>query len=201
MTRHIVLRRLSHAAFGLAPLVVPVSVANDVLTLAPESRLWVNGTSTVRSFECKAAVLDADVTTNGPGAVQAIFAAQKAVRAVQVAVPAQRLDCSNGTMNSHMYKALKASEHGTIAFELASYELAKAADGMRGTITGELTLGGVTKPITFTALGTEQGDQLRVIGSYQLKMTDYGLKPPTLMMGAMKVHDPVTVSFDLLLKD
>jgi hypothetical protein len=31
-------------------------------------------------------------------------------------------------------------------------------------------------------------------------MTDFGVRPPTLMMGTMKVHDPVTVHFDVLLK-
>jgi hypothetical protein len=31
-------------------------------------------------------------------------------------------------------------------------------------------------------------------------MTEYGLKPPSLMMGTMKVKDAVKVHFDLLLK-
>jgi hypothetical protein len=31
-------------------------------------------------------------------------------------------------------------------------------------------------------------------------MTEYGLKPPSLMMGTMKVKDAVQVHFDLLLK-
>jgi hypothetical protein len=34
-----------------------------------------------------------------------------------------------------------------------------------------------------------------------VRMTDFGLKPPSLMLGAFKVHDPVVVHFDLLLKD
>jgi hypothetical protein len=32
-------------------------------------------------------------------------------------------------------------------------------------------------------------------------MRDYDLKPPTLMFGRIKVHDKVTVGFDLLLKN
>jgi hypothetical protein len=31
-------------------------------------------------------------------------------------------------------------------------------------------------------------------------MTEWGLKPPTLMLGTMKVGDRVKVGFDLLLK-
>ena len=41
---------------------------------------------------------------------------------------------------------------------------------------------------------------LRVTGSYDLNMTEYGLKPPTLMFGRIKVGETVTVKFDLLLK-
>jgi hypothetical protein len=41
---------------------------------------------------------------------------------------------------------------------------------------------------------------MRVKGSYDLRMTEYGLKPPSLMMGAMKVKELVKVNFDLLLK-
>jgi hypothetical protein len=32
-------------------------------------------------------------------------------------------------------------------------------------------------------------------------MTEYGVKPPSLMLGTMKVGDPVTVSFDLVLSE
>jgi hypothetical protein len=39
-----------------------------------------------------------------------------------------------------------------------------------------------------------------VTGSYPLKMTEYGLKPPSLMFGRIKVAESVRVNFDLLLK-
>ena len=38
-------------------------------------------------------------------------------------------------------------------------------------------------------------------GSYTVKMTEFGLKPPTLMMGTLKVNENVAVNFDLYLKD
>jgi hypothetical protein len=31
-------------------------------------------------------------------------------------------------------------------------------------------------------------------------MTEFGLRPPSLMLGTMKVRDKVTVNFDLYLK-
>ena len=186
----------------LLPAVVAWTAATNVLTLQPESRLWIKGTSTVRSFECKAGALDAKVESTGPGATAALMSGTKAVTSAEVSILADRLDCGNGTMNSHMKKALKATEHPTIRFRIASYTLAKSAEGMKADLTGTLTLGGVEKPVTVSAIGKDEGDgKLRVNGTYELRMTEYGLKPPTLMMGTMRVNERVNVGFDLLLKN
>ena len=190
------------AAFALGPVMVLWPAAVNQMTLQTGSRLWVSGTSTVRSFECKAGELDARVVTAGTGTATALVAGEKAVQSAAVDVPAARLDCGNGTMNEHMRKALKAKDNPTIAFRVTSYDLTTGAAGAGVTMAGELTLGGVTKPITVAAKASEEaGGTLRVAGTHQRKMTEYGLKPPSLMMGTMKVGDVVTVGFDLLLKD
>ena len=194
-------KRLAQAALCIVPTVTPWAAIGTQMTLGTQSRLWVNGTSTVRSFECKAAEFDAAIESTGPGAAKAVAGGEKAVRTVTLTVPAARLDCANGTMNEHMLKALKAKEHGTITFKLSSYDVAPEGAQVKGALKGELTLGGVTKPVTISALGAAMPDgTLHVTGVYELKMTDYGLKPPSLMMGTMKVHDAVKVSFDLILK-
>ena len=184
------------------PLVIAARPAGDpALTLQPESQLWVSGTSTARSFKCQAGVLDAQVTTGGPDAVSAVIAGEKAVRTAALNVPAKALDCRNGTMNEHMLKALKATQHPTIAFKIASYDVIGAEAGLQGRATGELTLGGVSKTITVAAdLAEDVDGTLRIVGTHELNMREYGLKPPTLMMGTMRVHEKVTVGFDLRLK-
>jgi polyisoprenoid-binding protein YceI len=175
--------------------------ADVPLALQPQSRLWVDGTSTVRAFTCKAAVLEADVGAADANAVAAVLAGEKAVKGVEFRVPTAKLECGNGTMNEHMLKALKAREHGTIVFRVVSYEVAKGTEGVTGTLTGTLTLGGVEKTITVDATGRDAGSgALRVAGAYRLKMSEYGLKAPTLMFGTLKVGDTVKVGFDLLLK-
>lgn len=171
------------------------------MALQPESKLWVEGTSTTKSWSCQAPVVEADIIANDAGAAAAIVGGEKAVRSVTLRVNAPKLDCGNGTMTNHALKALKAEQHRTITFTLGSYDLAKAADGAKGTLNGTLTLGGVARPVAIVATARDAGaGKVRVTGAYQLKMTDYGLRPPSLMMGAMKVRDEVTVKFDLQLK-
>ncbi len=187
---------------GLVPAVAAWTGLKEIMTLQPESRLWIEGTSTVRSFTCKATTLDVKVESNGPAAVASLMAGDKAVRGATVTVPAARLECGNGTMNEHMLKALKAKDNPTISFRLASYDMQKADDALKGTVTGTLLLGGVEKTITMSGTAKEAPTgTLRVAGTYEINMKEYGLKPPTLMLGTMKVGEKVKVGFDLLLKD
>ena len=172
------------------------------LDLQPASRLWVAGTSTVRAFQCQAGAFDAKVESTGADAVAAVLAGQKAVTTVEVTVPAEKLDCRNGTMNEHMRKALKAKEFPTVVFRAASYDLARGSDTVNVTLTGTLTLGGVDKPITVNAQARPGSDGTLVVsGTREVHMKEFGLKPPTLMLGTMKVDEKVTVGFEVVLKN
>ena len=185
-------------------ILVPASgawtVANEQLMLQPQSRLWIDGTSTIRSFTCKAVEVNAVVEAKDANAIPTLLTGEKGVKAVQVTVPAERIDCGNGTMNEHMRKALKVAESPTITFELTDYDVTKSAEGISGTIRGTLDLGGVKKPIALQATGAPEAGMLHINGVYELRMTDYGLKPPSLMFGRIKVAETVKVGFDLLLK-
>jgi hypothetical protein len=185
-------------------IIVPASgawtVANDLLVLQPQSRIWIDGTSTMRSWTCKAGEVKAVVEAKSPNAIPQLLTGEKGVKTARVNVPAERLDCNNGTMNEHMRKALKVSDNKTIEFVLTDYDVTHGADGIAGTINGSLSLGGVTKPITMKAEGKPEGGMLHVTGVYELNMKDYGLKPPTLMFGRIKVGETVKVNYDLLLK-
>jgi hypothetical protein len=59
-------------------------------------------------------------------------------------------------------------------------------------------MNGATNKITLSISGkTLPGGDLQFTGSHSLKMTDYKMKPPTAMMGTIKVGDEVTVKFNL----
>ena len=160
------------------------------LNLAKESKLWIEGTSTVKSFSCTAAKVDVSVLAE-PGAAPA-----ELVQSASLVVPVGQLDCRNGTMNGHMQKALKADKHPTISWRMTSYRV----EGTNVVMNGRLTIAGTENPIELRGTGTaDNAGTIRFKGSTKFKMTEYGVKPPTLMLGSMKVGDPVTVGFDLVL--
>lgn len=188
-------------AFALVSTIAAWTGASYIATLQPASRLWVTGTSTVRDFTCQAKIVDASAQTTSAETAKEIMAGQKSVLTLDVRIRPENLDCANNTMNEHMRRALKADANPVIEFQLASYEMFAAGDKVTGELTGTLALGGVERMITLDAAGNATPDgALHVTGAYPLLMTDYGLKAPSLMMGAMKVNPNVKVNFDLLLK-
>jgi polyisoprenoid-binding protein YceI len=186
----------------LLPALAATPRRDPALDLQPESRLWIAGTSTVRAFQCQAGAFDAKIESTGADAVAAVLAGEKAVSTIEVTVPAEKLDCRNGTMNEHMRKALKAKEFPTVVFRAASYDLTRTNESVGVTLNGTLTLGGVEKPITVNAQAKPGTDgTLIVSGTREVRMTEFSLKPPTLMLGTMKVDEKITVGFEVVLKN
>lgn len=191
--------RITLALAALLPVLATTRRAP--IDMQPESRLWIAGTSTVRSFQCQATSFDATIES-ASGGVASVLAGEKAVSSVTVTVPVEKLDCKNSTMNEHMRKALKASQNPTVVFRVDTYELARASEGVTVTLNGTLTLGGVEKPITVNAQAKPgENGTLLVSGTREVRMTEFGLKPPTLMLGTMKVDERIKVGFDVILKD
>ena len=95
-------------------------------------------------------------------------------------------------MDDNTYKALKESKYPTISYSLKSY----AVEGEVIYLTGDLTIAGVTKPVKFKSTYTVDGNSLHFIGNYKFKMTDFGIDPPTAVMGTIKTGDVVDIRFD-----
>jgi len=173
-----------------------------VLTIQPESRLWIEGTSTVRDFRCDATRVDGAVELDPARPSIAVADLQQSVRAVRLDIAVADLDCRNNTMNDHMRKALKADQNPGIAYRMTTYQLEvqEGGDGV-ATLEGELTIAGTTQPVTIGATVAPGPDgTLKVQGSKEIIMTDFGVNPPKLMMGALKVNPRVVVHFDVVLK-
>ncbi|WP_257461078.1 YceI family protein [Archangium lipolyticum] len=191
----------------LVPLLVTLAWAGAVaaqpgMVLQPGGELAIDGTSTVRDFTCKARGVTARLTPGEAGGELVLEQLAGALSEVVLEVPAGRLDCANGTMNEHMYNALQSRQHPTIRFQMKGYEVGAVKDGQVPLrIHGELTLAGVTKPVDLDVRATQTPEGgLRVRGRYTLRMPDWGVRPPTLMLGTLKVGEAVVIRFDFALQ-
>lgn len=63
-----------------------------------------------------------------------------------------------------------------------------------GTVTGTLTVRGISKPVTVTM---KQTGEASYEGSALFKMTDFGIKPAKAALGAIGTKDEMTLQFKL----
>jgi polyisoprenoid-binding protein YceI len=95
----------------------------------------------------------------------------------------------------------KASIHNSIdedvlkrqGISFRSTEVQMAADGSGISVQGELTLGGKTRPIGFDLT---VGEDAKLTGSAVVRQSDWGIKPYSILFGAMKVADEVEVGLE-----
>ena len=67
------------------------------------------------------------------------------------------------------------------------------------TRPGALTIAGAEKSVNLDVTATRLSDGgIRADGELPLLMTDFGVKPPTAMLGTLRTSNKVTVKFSLL---
>jgi len=178
------------------------------LTLRAGSKLWLTGSSTVHDYSSQASNLDVafrcdpalwPAGATGGDAVEGLIHA-KGVTAIDVVVPVTGLKSGKDGLDRNMYKALLAPQHPEIRFTMAGYEMGAANDSA-GTIEarGMLKVAGVEREILMSATARREGETVRLRCDVPLLMTQFGIKPPKMMLGAIRTSDKVVVHIDLVI--
>lgn len=93
---------------------------------------------------------------------------------------------------------LDVEHHPMVTFRSVAIRFANA--GMF-EVRGDLTIRGVTKPVVVTALVSPNADGgLSIKGGAQVRLTDYGLQPPSAAFGTIGTKDEMALSFNLQAK-
>jgi polyisoprenoid-binding protein YceI len=92
---------------------------------------------------------------------------------------------------SNALKVLGADRFPQIYFQAS--DIGKTGDGYR--LTGSVDIHGVTRDRVIDLHVDDGGDSWRLACEADVRQTDFGVKPYSMLMGSMKVVDTVTVSF------
>jgi polyisoprenoid-binding protein YceI len=101
-------------------------------------------------------------------------------------------------MDNNTYKALKTKTNKNISFVLSSGAVTQSdPSSYLVKVIGNLTIAGKTQKIDLAATAKYNGadKSFTINGSKKLKMTDYGVDPPTAMFGTIKTGNDITISF------
>ena len=167
-------------------------------TLAPASKLWIEGTSNVHDWKAEASVVDAQIELDVAGLAAA---PAKLVKTVTVTIPVKAMKSGHGKMDENIQKALKADKNPNIIYKLTSVEAVagETKDAFTLKAAGTLNVAGVENAITMDIAATRMTDgTIKATATVPVKMTAFGVKPPTAMLGTIRCGDDVKVKFDLV---
>ena len=161
--------------------------ATQIFAFAAGSRLWIEGQSSVHPWTCEAAVPQAHLEVDAT--------APEMVRALHLKVEIAGIECGNGTMNDKLREALHADKFPAIEYRLTQAERLPEA-GTRIEATGDLSINGRTRRAAFQVDVKPQPDgTAQANGSIVMLMSDFGVEPPTAMLGLLRTADEITVRF------
>lgn len=169
----------------------------------PGSLVQIDGTSNIHDWTVKGGVIKGFIEADAEFPASATVSGAKPPR-VEVTIPVRTLKSQVAVgakkMDEVMQEHMHMAQWPNIEYRLMEL-LPKQTNSAAGTAfqfdaVGALTVSGVTRtnrmPVTIERVGP---DKLKVTGLTNLKMTDFGIKPPapTLALGLIKTGDDVTV--------
>lgn len=181
MKRYLVTAALTLAAF---------TVTADRFLGTTGSVVRVQGTSTLHAWTMESPTIQGQITAPTPDNWNA------PAQAV-VTIPVTSIRSEHAKMDKLMADALKAKTNPVIRFEMTEARPEKAtADAFVLKTKGKLTIAGATRDVAFDVQGSRNPDgRYTLVGQAPIKMTHFGIKPPTAMMGTIKTGNDVTVTF------
>ncbi|MFN0088429.1 MAG: YceI family protein [Blastocatellia bacterium] len=198
---------------GLIALVILLAMEAAAQTrtytiAASESSLWV--------FVAKTGLLSAlahdhEIGVKSFSGIVTIPQAGAAGGALTLEIDAKSLTVLDEKPSEEDKRKIAASMHGevlesqkypAIAFKSVSVAELKPAGGNAWNfiLAGDLTVHGVTKRIAVPVNLTVTPQQIRAVGKYRLKQTDFGIKPYSAAGGTIKVKNEVVVNFNIVAK-
>lgn len=95
-------------------------------------------------------------------------------------------------VRSNAMKALDVDRFPQILFQ--ANDIQQTTDGYR--LSGTLQIHGTTRERVVDVQVADLGDSWRISGDADVRQTEFGVKPYSILMGSVKIADTVTVSFD-----
>ena len=193
---------ISAVAFTIDVALGPIAGAQAPLAVG-SARVTISGTSNIHAYTASTATVNITraqlaATAAGPD-VWANVLKPGAVETFEIAIPAATLTSPREGLDKNMHKALLVKEHQDITFRLLRFEpRAGTPDALRAI--GVLKVAGVEREVTLDISTERKGSTLSVQGQVQLLMTDFGIKPPTAMLGMLKTDPKVSVAFEVALE-
>lgn len=121
------------------------------------------------------------------------------ISSLKFSVVAKSLKSEKTSMDGRTYKSMKADQFPKVTYQLTTATVTMVQDNKYAIqTTGLLSIAGKTQTISMKVMALVNADRsISCHGTQKLMLTDYGIEPPSFMLGAMKVGNDLQIRFEL----
>jgi len=152
--------------------------------------MTISGSSTLHDWESQVEKL------NVKGALMITDEQQLINQSFTVAIPVEEIKSPHKKMDKLTYEALKSKDYPEITYTLIEL---KTLENNHLRALGTLTIAGKSLPFEIEVTLSNEAGELFITGNAPITMTDYMIKPPSLMFGTINVGAVVNIHFELTL--
>lgn len=159
-------------------------INQEIKLINSESKLLIEGTSSIHDWE--SVVETYSITGN--------FQDENLTN-VSVVVKSKSIKSGKSIMDDKTYEALKTNKFSEIIFKAKTLSINE--ENIVGF--GILEIAGVSKQKELEAIIINQtATELKVKGTVSIKMSEFGIEPPTAMFGSIKTGDEIFITYELM---
>lgn len=165
------------------------------------SEMIIEGTANIKNWSMKSVLVGGFIEADARFPESALTDAKAAKPVVNVFMPVRSFKSSMVAMDNRMQKEMNEPQFKRIEYKLIELKPTSAA-GSKGALKfdaiGTLTIVGKTRTNTMPVTIEKLADgKLKINGSTPLKMTDYGITPPSTL-GLFTTGDELKLIFEWL---
>ena len=188
------MKKLISLSLGVLVTFYSIVSAQESYKINPSrSKIVVEGTSSLHDWEMKVERMMAKMNV--------VKESQKIsdIKDVSLSLHTKDILSDNSIMNGKTQDALKADKYEQIKFDLQSVSgLTFTSGSFSGVARGNLFIAGKSRQVEVPFKGKVNGNEsLLITGTEKIKMSDFGISPPTAMLGTLKTGDEVDIVFEL----
>jgi len=169
--------------------IVLTANAQKSYNLDTKTNFSVLGTSTLHDWEMKSP------SRTGTANLTVTDSKLADINSIDITLPAESIKSEKKSMDKVAYETLKTDKFKNIKYVLKS---AEKVNETTWNLTGTYTIAGVSKVLkTQVKTSVAANGVVTLQGSNKITFTEFGMKSPTAMFGAIKTGEDLTIKFNL----
>ncbi len=168
------------------------------LSLEQGHEMKIDGTSNVRDWDADVKTVNATFILSEFDLSDLSSLTADHFKTMELSIPVEDIESDSGRLTRNLQGYLEVDDHPVITFKMNGIESVSVnGNSAEITATGVINAAGVDHETTMNVTATFDNGKVTFSGSQELLMTDFGIDPPTAMLGSIRARDEISIIYSL----